>query len=166
MKSSSKVAVVLVAVIVFLTGCASIVSKNMYPVTFNSHPDEAVIVIRDEKGKQIYKGRTPTTLTLSSGESYFHSKRYTVTLSKPGYEEQTTEIKAGIDGWYFGNLLFGGVIGFLIIDPLTGNMWKLPAETTITLSEQVSSDTRERSLEIVTIDQIPEKLRQQLVKIN
>lgn len=30
-----------------------------------------------------------------------------------------------MDGWYMGNLLFGGFIGFLIVDPATGAMWKL-----------------------------------------
>ena len=126
-----------VLVIVFiLTGCASIVGKNMYPVTINSHPDESTIVIKDENGKQMYKGKTPTTITLSSGEAYFHAKRYSITFSKPGYEDQTTEIKAGLSGWYFGNILFGGLIGLLIVDPLTGNMWKLPTETTITLQSR------------------------------
>ncbi|MFH1846082.1 MAG: PEGA domain-containing protein [Candidatus Omnitrophota bacterium] len=149
-----------------LTGCASIVSKNMYPMTFNSHPDGATIVIKDENGKQMYKGKTPTTLSLSAGEAYFHPKKYTITLSKPGYEEQTTEIKAGIDGWYFGNIIFGGIIGLLIVDPLTGNMWKLPSETTITLAEQGSASNIDRSLKIVTINQIPENVKKQLVKLN
>jgi hypothetical protein len=30
-----------------------------------------------------------------------------------------------MDGWYIGNILFGGLIGILIVDPLTGAMWKL-----------------------------------------
>lgn len=165
MRCKSQIAGVL-SVIIFLSGCASIVGKNMYPVTINSHPDEATIIIKDEDGKQIYKGKTPTTITLSSGEAYFHAKKYTITFSKVGYEEQTTEIKAGVSGWYFGNILFGGLIGLLIVDPLTGNMWKLPTETTITLAEQVSLNNVERSLKIVTIDQIPESFKNQLIRVN
>ena len=148
-----------------LSGCASIVGKNMYPVTINSHPDEAIILIKDESGKQIYKGKTPTTITLSSGEAYFHAKRYSITFSKEGYENQTTEIKAGLSGWYFGNILFGGLIGLLIVDPITGNMWKLPAETTVTLGEKVSLNNNERNLQIVSIDQIPAELRNQLIRL-
>lgn len=158
--------VVMLAVVFFLNGCASIVGKGMYPVTINSHPDEATILIKDENGKQMYKGKTPTTVTLSPGEAYFHPKKYTIVFSKDGYEEQTTEIRADISGWYFGNILFGGLIGLLIVDPLTGKMWKLPTETTITLAEQVSSSNIERNLKIVTIDQVPENIRKQLVKIN
>ncbi|MFH1798510.1 MAG: hypothetical protein ABH844_04110 [Candidatus Omnitrophota bacterium] len=165
MKSKGIIAGTL-AVVIFLTGCASIVSKNMYPVTFNSHPDEATIIIKDETGKQIYKGRTPTTLSLSSGEAYFHPKKYTIMYSKTGYEEQTTEVRAGIDGWYFGNIIFGGLIGLLIVDPLTGNMWKLPPEIIITLSEQVNTVTTGQSLKIATIDQVPEDLKEQLIKVN
>jgi hypothetical protein len=30
-----------------------------------------------------------------------------------------------IDGWYWGNLLIGGIIGMVFVDPLTGAMWKL-----------------------------------------
>ena len=156
----------LLVMVIFLTGCASIVGKNVFPVTINSQPDEAIISIKDENGKQIYKGKTPTTITLSSGEAYFHAKKYSVTFSKVGYEDQTTEIQASLSGWYFGNILFGGLIGALIVDPLTGNMWKLPPEAIITLVEKVSLNTNNQSLKIVTIDQVPENLREQLVRIN
>ncbi len=166
MRSKNQIGGILLALAFFLTGCASIVGKNMYPVTINSQPDEATIIIKDEKGKQIYKGKTPTTITLSSGEAYFHAKNYTITFSKTGYADQTTEIKAGLSGWYFGNILFGGLIGALIVDPLTGNMWKLPTDATVTLGEQVSLNNNEQSLKIVTIDQLPENLKKQLIRLN
>ncbi len=151
---------------VFLTGCASILSKSMYPVTINSHPDEATIVIKDERGLQMYKGQTPATLTLAAGEAYFHAKSYTVTFSKPGYEKQTAVIKAGLDGWYIGNLIFGGLIGVLIVDPLTGAMFSLPKELTVTLAKKsLSLNENERALEIVMIDQIPDNLRDKLVRL-
>jgi len=168
MWGKSRIAGVL-AVVISLTGCASIVGKNMYPVTINSHPDEAAIVIKDEDGQQIYKGKTPTTITLSSGEAYFHAKRYTVTFSRAGYEDQTAVIKASVSGWYFCNIFFGGggiLIGMLIVDPLTGNMWKLPTETTITLAEKVALNNNERSLRIVSIDQVPKNIRKQLIRLN
>ncbi len=165
MWGKSRIAGVL-AVVVSLTGCASIVGKNLYPVTINSNPDDATIVIKDEKGKQVYRGKTPTTVTLSSGEAYFHAKKYTVTFSRSGYEDQTTEIKAGLSGWYFGNILFGGLIGLLIVDPLTGNMWTLPTETTITLSQKVALNNNDRSLRIALLDQVPESVRKRLVRLN
>src|SRR3989338_9409928 len=109
--SKLKATVSLVMVMCFsVSGCASIVSKSQYPITINSHPDDATIFIKDEKEKQIYKGKTPTTITLPSGEGYFHGKSYTVEFSKEGYETQTAFIKSSMDGWYIGNILFGGLI--------------------------------------------------------
>jgi len=31
-----------------------------------------------------------------------------------------------MSGWYWGNILIGGLIGMLVVDPLTGAMYKLP----------------------------------------
>lgn len=38
-----------------------------------------------------------------------------------------------MDGWYIGNLLFGGLIGMLIVDPATGAMYKLDDSVYATL---------------------------------
>ena len=32
---------------------------------------------------------------------------------------------AYLNGWYIGNVVFGGLIGLLIVDPETGAMWRL-----------------------------------------
>ena len=152
--------------ILFLSGCASILSKSMYPVTINSHPDGATILIKDENGTQMYKGRTPTTITLRSGEGYFHGKSYTVEFSKIGYENQTATIQKELDGWYVGNILFGGLIGILIVDPLTGAMWKLPSDITITLAEQIAIKDGEQVFQVVSIDQLSPELKEHLIPIN
>ena len=92
----------------FTAGCATIVGKDVFPLTINSNPDGAKIIVQDEKGKNVFSGTTPTTVTLNAGESYFHAKSYRITFSKPGYEEQYAEVKATLSGWYWGNILFGG----------------------------------------------------------
>ena len=33
------------------------------------------------------------------------------------------EITPDFNGWYIGNILFGGLIGMIIVDPATGDMW-------------------------------------------
>lgn len=124
MKAKRMIAVLLLPVF-FLTGCASIVGKDVFPVTINSNPDGANIIVKDENGVRVYSGITPTTVTLAAGESYFHAKSYNITFSKPGYKDQYVEVKATLSGWYWGNILFGGFIGLLIVDPITGKMWKL-----------------------------------------
>jgi hypothetical protein len=51
-----------------------------------------------------------------------------VTYTKNGYDTKTVPVEFKLDGWYFGNILLGGLIGMLIIDPATGAMYKLETE--------------------------------------
>ena len=149
-----------------LTGCATIVGKDVFPLTINSHPDGASISIVDEKGKSMFTGTTPSTITLAAGESYFHAKAYTITFSKPGYADQHATVKATMSGWYFGNILFGGLIGLLIVDPISGKMWKLQPDVTANLSEKLALDSTHPTLKVLTLDQIPDSVRKHLVRIN
>jgi len=151
------------------TGCASIVSDSSYPVTINSNPEGATFLVTNDKGVQIHSGRTPSTVTLKSGSGYFSSASYTVTLKKEGFEDKSFVIESKLDGWYVGNILFGGLIGFLIVDPITGAMWKLPDNQNISMDQKVAmldDNENSRSLEIVDILQVPEKYRDHLVRIN
>jgi hypothetical protein len=151
----------------FVSGCASIVGKDSFPVSFQSNPDEAKIVIKNEQGMTVFSGRTPTMVTLSSGKSYFHANSYTVNFSKEGYNEQTIIVKSTLSGWYFGNILFGGLIGMLIVDPITGKMWKLPDTPIFGNLEpsEVSENETGHSLKVLTLSQVPENLRQSLVAL-
>jgi hypothetical protein len=123
------------AVALLSTGCASIVGKSVFPVTINSDPSGSDILIKDEKGQEIFAGKTPTTVTLDAGEAYFHAKSYQVHFSKAGYGSHQAVIRAQLSGWYIGNVLFGGLIGWLIVDPITGKMWKLPTDLTVKLPQ-------------------------------
>ena len=165
MKTKLMIAV-LVLPTILLTGCASIVGKDVFPLTINSNPDGASIIIQDERGKKVFTGTTPTTVTLNAGESYFHAKSYNITFSKPGYAEQYVEVKATLSGWYFGNILFGGLIGLLIVDPISGKMWKLPTDVSADLSQKVSLNQNQPTLKILTLEQVPKDLRKNLVRIN
>ena len=50
-------------------------------------------------------------------------KKYTVKISKEGYAVQTVTVDTKANGWYIGgNILLGGLIGWLIVDPATGAM--------------------------------------------
>lgn len=147
-------------------GCASIVSKTAYPVAISSQPDQADIAITDETGKTIFTGKTPTTVTLNTKAGYFSGKDYTVTFTKPGYATHTAQIRRGVSGWYIaGNLFFGGIIGWLIVDPLTGAMWTLDEQTTATLSPQTSLQNSAATLQVVLLNVVPDSLRSKMVRI-
>ena len=69
---------------------------------------------------------TPSTVTLKSGAGYFSGEKYTFNFSKDGYADKTATLDTELNGWYFGNIVFGGFLGMLIIDPASGAMWSLP----------------------------------------
>lgn len=171
MKNKRKVLVnsVVTCLIISIAGCASIFSKNSFPVTIKSTTDGAHFVIRDTSGGVIHAGETPATVTLTSSKGYFQSANYTVVFSKDGYKDQSIPLSSSISGWYWGNILLGGAIGMLIVDPLTGSMWKLPDNVAATLSEQDPKIGLENGvtpqLQIVAMDQVPDELRAQLVQL-
>lgn len=111
-----------------LCGCASIISDSKYPVAVSSEPSEAIFKVVDSRGMTIFQGKTPTVISLKSGDGYFKKSKYQVIFEKSGYSPKTLYIESSFDSWYIGNCLFGGFdffIGFLVIDPLTGAMWKI-----------------------------------------
>jgi hypothetical protein len=151
--------------IAVLAGCASIVSKSEYPVSITSTPQAADITIVNRAGEGVYNGKTPTTVTLKAGAGFFKGENYTVTFEKEGYASHTAQIERGVDGWYIaGNILVGGLIGWLIVDPATGAMWTLK-NLHVDLSSETSSSI-EKQIRIVTIDEVPSHLRSKLVRIN
>jgi hypothetical protein len=110
-------------------GCATIVSRSKWDVVVDtSPPGQAVAVtVRDAKKAVVGSGTTPFTINLKSGRGWF--RRATYTLEVDGGSETT--LKATFNGWYMGNLVFGGIIGFAIVDPLTGAMYRLPPTVTV-----------------------------------
>lgn len=126
-------AIVSASIAFTLSGCASIFSEQTYPVQVTSEPSRASIEIKDEDGNVVYNGSTPATVKLTSSAGYFDGERYTVTFRKDGYDDEQFVINSGIDGWYWGNILLGGILGMLIIDPATGAMYDLPSKAGATL---------------------------------
>lgn len=150
---------------VALLGCASIVSKSTYPVVFDTNPTGGQIVITDHAGVRVFQGRTPTTVTLSARKGFFQGANYTIQCPMEGHTETTT-LTSSLDGWYIGNILFGGLIGILIVDPATGAMWKLDDRAVLSLGHPVTgSDPGQAALQIIGIDQIPREYRGRLARI-
>ena len=155
---------VAVLMLTFMVSCASIVSKSEYPVSISSKPEGADISIVNRAKENIFVGKTPTTVVLKAGAGFFKGEDYTVTFMKEGYTPHTAQIKRGVDGWYIaGNLFFGGLIGWLIVDPATGAMWTLE---NLHVEMNPQSSSIQNKLNIVTIDDVPVHLRSKMVKIN
>ncbi|MFP9227612.1 hypothetical protein [Pectobacterium cacticida] len=133
----NKLAVLFATASVFLSGCATIVGDDTQLVQVNSNPSDASFVITNDAGKTIVQGKTPQGVTLAKSDgSYFGKQNYQITFSKEGYQPTTLPIKASANGWYIGgNIVFGGLIGWLGVDPFNGGMYTLkPKEVNSTLS--------------------------------
>ena len=149
----------------FFSGCASIVTRSHYPLSINSSPSDARISITDKKGREIFLGNTPAVVRLRAGAGYFAKAEYQITFSSPGYSNQVVPVTFSIDGWYFGNVLIGGVLGMLIIDPATGAMWKINTEfINVTLNRLNSSAVPE--MNILNVNEIPQDWKTHLVRLN
>ncbi|PID47977.1 MAG: hypothetical protein CR967_02365 [Proteobacteria bacterium] len=121
---------VLVAIsVLFLSGCATIMNNKPEHFSITSKPSSAQVIVRDIKmDKIVLKNNTPFDINLEKKAGYFQGKEYLVKVNKQGYKDMEFQIKPTLSGWYIGNILFGGLIGILIVDPLTGGMWNLIPE--------------------------------------
>ena len=119
-----KYLLIAVTSIFLFSNCATIVGHTRYPVVIDSNPRGASVEIADENGVVVFSGNTPATAVLKTGKYYFGKKNYTATF-KSGDATQTQQIYTSLNGWYWANILIGGVIGLLIVDPLTGAMYEI-----------------------------------------
>ncbi|EJM09483.1 hypothetical protein PMI22_06085 [Pseudomonas sp. GM21] len=126
------------AAILSLHGCASIVGETEYPVAVMSAPEGASFEIRNRSGQIVHTGNAPSTVTLKSGKGYFSGQTYTLLFKKEGYSDKTVTLDSDISGWYWGNFLIGGLIGLLIVDPVTGAMYKLPESISADMGKPVA----------------------------
>lgn len=131
------------AALVSLAGCASIVSGRDTPIPINSVPDGAAFTVVDENGTVTHKGTTPASVTLPRSGGYFNGRDYALTFEKEGYNAAQTELNTRPSAWYLlGNLGFGGLIGWFLVDPATGSMWTFNKDQiTETLVERPTPDS-------------------------
>lgn len=158
-------ACLLSGVILGASSCASIVSKSSYPISINSTPSGAKIAITDKKGMEIFTGKTPANVKLKASNGFFSRARYQVKFEQPGYLAKTVPVEYKLDGWYFGNILFGGLIGMLIVDPATGAMYKLETEFLNETLERNTAKIDQEELKIFTMDEVPSEWKSHLVAL-
>jgi hypothetical protein len=161
----------LVLATMLLGGCATIVGENSQLIPISSTPSDAAISIVDERGSEVFKGTTPTTVTLHKSDgSYWGGKGYTVTISKEGFETQVIPVKSSVNGWYIGgNAIFGGLIGWFIIDPMNGAMYTLsPEQVSTTLNGKTAHNNAagDGSISIVLLQDVPKSLRGEMKRVN
>lgn len=96
-----------------MSGCSTIIKGSKQNITINSNPAQATIYVN---GK-LY-GKTPAIARLERRNNHF------VKIELDGYKPYETTLQRKFNGWIFGNIVFGGVLG-IIIDAATGSMYSL-----------------------------------------
>ena len=147
-----------------LSNCASIVSKSSWPVSIKSKNPGVEFNIKKSDGTIISSGKTPQLVTLSSHGGYFKAASYTIETKKAGKVVGSTQITATLNNWYFGNILFGGIIGMVFVDPVTGAMYRFP-ESVEVLSGTMANNESSRTLHIASIDTLTAEQKKQLVRL-
>lgn len=149
------------------SGCATIVARSSQTITLTSVPDLASVSIVNKSGKAVHQGVTPMTVKLKKGRGYFKPESYTVRFVKEGYAPREVTVSGEINGWYFGNIIFGGLIGMLAVDPNTGAMYTLrPKAVQATLNSiKVTRNEGEQTLTVVMLSSIPADQMDQLIPV-
>ncbi len=127
------------------TGCASLVSEHEYTVSIMSDPPDATVIVRSRTGTELLQTKTPGTVKLASKSGYLIPARYSFEFRKNGYNPCFENLVGELNIWYLGNaLLPGGIIGILLVDPLTGAMWKLDRNVFGNLTAETGGTVRRK----------------------
>ncbi|MDX2128126.1 MAG: PEGA domain-containing protein [Chloroherpetonaceae bacterium] len=107
--------VILTAATVFLTftGCASIMSGSSQDIAISSTPSGASITVNN-----VILAKTPAKVKLKRKDEH------KIKLDLAGFLPYEVVLTTSSNGWVWGNILFGGLIG-LAIDAITGAMYSL-----------------------------------------
>lgn len=103
-------------VMVFSTGCATIMHGTAEDIGLSSTPTNARVMVDNHE-----VGKTPTVVKLSRKDNHI------VRMELDGYQPFEATITRGTSGWVWGNLVFGGLIG-LVVDATSGGLYKLTPE--------------------------------------
>ena len=157
---------ILAVAAVSLSSCATLFTPTKYPVAFSTTPDGADMTIVNRAGKVVFEGITPATVKLKSSAGYMQKEEYKITFTKNGHVQKVVYITAELDGWYIGNIALGGVLGMLIVDPLSGAMYKI-AEEDRTVHETLKPESDNYALQVCDINNLPSDVsKDDLVRLN
>lgn len=94
-------------------GCATIIKGSKQEIIITSYPAKASIYINGQP-----HGETPAVVRLMRADDQY------ISIEMEGYEPYETVLYRKLNGWIFGNILLGGLIG-IAIDAATGSMYSL-----------------------------------------
>jgi len=111
-----------------LSGCATIVHGGPRNIPIASTPAGAKVSIYDRSETLVMTNTTPFVASLDPKFGYFRGQTYRLVFEMPGYHPAVVKLDSSVSAWYLGNLVIGGLLGMLVVDPLTGAMYNLTPE--------------------------------------
>jgi hypothetical protein len=151
-----------------LSGCATIVHGGPRPISVASSPAGAKVSIYDRSNTLVQTNTTPFVARLPTKYGYFQGQNYRLVFEMPAHATAEVKLQSSLSGWYLGNVIFGGVIGMLIVDPLTGAMFNLsPEKIDQALTASQAEVIRDRTgFLVVLASDITEHERAEMVRVN
>lgn len=99
----------------FLLGCATICGGPSW-LSMETNPKNIEVKITGlQNGEEMTKV-TPFKIELSRNSDY------KIVVQTPHYKSEEVILRRNVTGWFWGNILIGGIFG-IAIDGLSGNMW-------------------------------------------
>jgi len=108
--------------------CASVVSDTESATYIETDPEKARCELHGQDFKRIVE--TPNSLNLPA-----KAAPLTIACKANGYKTTTEKLDTETDGWIFGNILLGGIIG-IAIDAARGAGQKYPPKVSVILTPE------------------------------
>lgn len=113
----SKIAIYfMLAPIMLLTSCATIMQGTKQSIGISSNPANAGIWIDN-----CFYGQTPMIVKLTRKDNHF------LRLELDGFLPFEATFTRQVSGWVFGNIVFGGICG-VAVDAISGGLYRLTPE--------------------------------------
>lgn len=152
----------LALLVINLAGCATIINGHTAPVTIATAPPGINVSISNSKGMPIANQKTPFTVVLKKGNGFFSGEKYKIEVEKPEGGIGTAYIETTVSASYMlGNLVFGGPLGWFIVDPSSGAMWSFKDDyyNFNLSSKEIPPDNTLEKYGVKTVEQCRSKLK-------
>ncbi|MBK7422463.1 MAG: hypothetical protein IPJ48_04835 [Propionivibrio sp.] len=134
--------IVIVVATTLASGCATVTKGTTQPVTLHTDPDGATCDVTRELKNVASLSATPGQVIVDKAWGSID-----VSCRKSGHQPTEVRVDSEVQGWTFGNILIGGIIGFAL-DAASGAMRQYPQFIMLTLvpEEFASAEDRDRYL--------------------
>jgi len=136
MNSNSLTRAMVCSAALLVSACASVVSDNDSTTFIQTDPDKAKCELHGHNYRQTLE--TPNSILLPA-----NAAPITVACTADGYKTATKKLDTKIDGWIFGNIILGGVVG-AAIDLARGAGFKYPPQFFVYLQPEKFKTSADR----------------------